>query len=70
MSTEIHNPTGKPAGAAPVTEQIGPGLGRQDVPPPNTRRDVMDTLLGKNKLSASDLTGDDPYNSTGKFFRR
>jgi len=70
MSTETHNPTERPAATAPVTEQFGPGLGRQDVPPVNSRRDVMNTLLGKNNLSASALTGDDPYNSTGKFFRR
>ena len=51
-----------------MTEQFGPGLHRP--PPVNSRRDVMNTLLGKNNLVASDLSGEDPYNSTGKFFRR
>jgi hypothetical protein len=30
----------------------------------------MDTLLGKNNLSAVDLSGSDPYNAQGKHFRR
>jgi len=30
----------------------------------------MSTLLGKHDLQAVDLAGEDPYNSTGKFFRR
>jgi hypothetical protein len=34
------------------------------------RRDVMNTLLGKNDLAAQDITGDDPYNSTGRHLRR
>jgi hypothetical protein len=38
--------------------------------PPLTRRSVMDTLLGEHNLSASDAGGSDPYNATGKQFRR
>jgi hypothetical protein len=38
--------------------------------PPDARRDVMDTLLGKNNLVAIDVSGGDPYNATGRFFRR
>jgi hypothetical protein len=30
----------------------------------------MDTLLGQNDLAAYDTSGTDPYNATGKFFRR
>jgi hypothetical protein len=30
----------------------------------------MDTLLGANNLSASDVSGNDPYNATGRHFRR
>jgi hypothetical protein len=30
----------------------------------------MDTLLGENTLSASDVGGSDPYNTTGRQFRR
>ena len=37
---------------------------------PDSRRDVMDTLLGKNNLVAIDVAGGDPYNATGKSFRR
>jgi hypothetical protein len=70
MNAESHNATERPVAAAPAKEQFGPGLGRQDARPANSRRDVMNTLLGKNNLSASDLSGDDPYNNTGKFFRR
>jgi len=33
-------------------------------------RSVMDTLLGQNDLAAYELSGTDPYNATGKFFRR
>lgn len=37
---------------------------------PLTRRSVMDTLLGENDLSAHDAGGSDPYNATGRQFRR
>ena len=30
----------------------------------------MDTLLGENNLSAYDAGGNDPYNATGRQFRR
>jgi len=63
-------PNERAAEPAPVTEQFGPGLKRRESPPVKNRRDVMNTLLGKNNLVATDLSGDDPYNSTGKFFRR
>ena len=54
-------------------ERVGPGLnGRQERQPSTSAetRDVMDTLLGKNNLSAADLSGNDPYNATGRHFRR
>ena len=38
--------------------------------PPQTKSNVMDTLLGENKLSASEIGGNDPYNTTGRQFRR
>jgi len=40
--------------------------------PPDTltRRGIMDTLLGENNLAAYDASGNDPYNTTGKTFRR
>jgi hypothetical protein len=37
---------------------------------PTTRRGVMETLLGKNNLAAQDAGGSDPYNATGRQFRR
>jgi hypothetical protein len=30
----------------------------------------METLLGKNNLAAIDASGGDPYNATGRHFRR
>jgi len=47
-----------------------PVTNRQLSPAANTRRNVMDTLLGENKLAAFDASGNDPYNTTGKFVRR
>ena len=35
-----------------------------------SRRNVMDTLLGENNLTAIDAGGSDPYNATGRQFRR
>lgn len=35
-----------------------------------TQRGVMDTLLGRNNLAAHDERGNDPYNATGRQFRR
>ena len=37
---------------------------------PKSKRAVMDTLLGENNLSAVDASGADPYNATGRQFRR
>jgi len=34
------------------------------------RHQVMDTLLGENRLVAVDVSGGDPYNATGRLFRR
>lgn len=61
------------ATAKPHGERVGPGLVRRQDPPasvPPEKRDVMDTLLGKNNLTASDVSGFDPYNATGRHFRR
>jgi hypothetical protein len=56
----------------PQGERVLPGLSRQQNARvvPNTRRSVMDTLLGQHDLSAIDVSGSDPYNSTGRQFRR
>ena len=67
----IENHVDWTAAAKPKHEQVGPGLSRRKPPTPEPqKRNVMDTLLGKNNLTASDLSGSDPYNATGRFFRR
>ncbi len=59
------------AASTPEGDRMAPSLARPQKPkPPLTRRSVMDTLLGENDLSASDAGGGDPYNATGKQFRR
>jgi hypothetical protein len=58
--------------ATTPTEGVVPSLSRQASPRviPQTRRNVMDTLLGKNNLASFDAGGNDPYNATGRQFRR
>jgi 2',3'-cyclic-nucleotide 2'-phosphodiesterase (5'-nucleotidase family) len=59
------------AGSRPGVEHVGPGMARaKSEPAPVPRRDVMETLLGKNNLTAIDASGADPYNATGRHFRR
>jgi hypothetical protein len=65
------------AAATPQHERVLPSLarvqGREAPKPkaiPQTKRAVMDTLLGENSLSASEVSGSDPYNATGRQFRR
>jgi hypothetical protein len=59
------------AASTPEGDRMAESLKRLQKPkPPHTRRTVMDTLLGENNLSASDAGGSDPYNATGKQFRR
>ena len=73
MSPGNNNQVDWTAAATPGGEHVGPGLSgnKKPVPPEeHTRRSVMDTLLGENKLAAYDASGNDPYNTTGKTFRR
>jgi hypothetical protein len=64
------------AAAMPQGERVLPslarprGLDRKPKATPQTKRAVMDTLLGESNLSASDVGGSDPYNATGRWFRR
>ena len=54
-----------------VVEGVLPSLSRPKARPiPQTRHGVMNTLLGDNDLSAVDIGGSDPYNATGRQFRR
>jgi len=58
--------------AATPSEGVVPSLARRPSKPrPElTKRNVMDTLLGENNLAAFDAGGSDPYNATGRQFRR
>jgi hypothetical protein len=57
--------------AATPNEGVVPSLSRPAKPRPQpAKRNVMDTLLGENNLSAYDVAGNDPYNATGRQFRR
>ena len=60
------------APSTPQGERVASNLARPTGPRivPQTKRSVMDTLLGENNLSASDAGGSDPYNATGRQFRR
>ena len=60
------------APSMPPGDRVGPGLAAraQAESRPEPRRDVMSTLLGKNNLAAYDSSGSDPYNATGRHFRR
>jgi hypothetical protein len=60
------------AATTPQGEAVVPSLGAKPKPRalPATKRDVMDTLLGNNNLAAQDAGGSDPYNATGRQFRR
>jgi hypothetical protein len=57
--------------AATPNEGVVPSLSRPAKPRPElTKRNVMDTLLGENNLASYDAGGNDPYNATGRQFRR
>ena len=62
------------AASTPSGEGVVPSLSRNAKPQarvlPTTRRGVMDVLLGENNLAAHDAGGNDPYNATGRQFRR
>lgn len=73
MSPGHDNQVDWTAAAIPGGERVSPGLsGNKKRTPPetHTRSSVMDTLLGENNLASYDVSGSDPYNATGKSFRR
>jgi hypothetical protein len=74
MSPPIENNVDWTVPATPGGDRVGPSLTRpkQAQTPVATKpkRSVMDTLLGENNLSAADTSGNDPYNATGRQFRR
>ena len=74
MSPGNDNQVDWTAAATPSGEGVAASLSRKAKPQPRvlptTKRGVMDTLLGENNLSAVDAGGNDPYNATGRQFRR
>jgi hypothetical protein len=72
MSPGNDNQVDWTAAATPAGERVAPSLSpkQKSRVVPQTRRNVMDTLLGENNLAAHDAGGSDPYNATGRQFRR
>lgn len=69
--SSIENHVDWTAPSTPGGERVVPSLRPKKKPEPvQTRRSVMDALLGDNNLSAYDASGTDPYNATGRRFRR
>jgi hypothetical protein len=60
--------------STPGNERVVPSLSRskkpQSPPRPASRGSTLDKLLGDSKLTAYDASGNDPYNATGRQFRR
>jgi len=57
--------------ASTPQEGVVPSLSRPAKPLiDKPKRNVMDTLLGENNLAAFEIGGNDPYNATGRQFRR
>jgi hypothetical protein len=73
MSPPIDNNVDWTVPSTPGGERVGPGLSRPkdaQATAAKPQRSVMDKLLGENALSAYDPAGNDPYNTTGRQFRR
>jgi hypothetical protein len=56
----------------PEGERVAPSLSsaRKPAPSPRPARSTLDKLLGDANLTAFDSSGNDPYNATGRQFRR
>ena len=56
----------------PGGERVAPSLARtrKQPEPPRTARSTLEKLLGDANLTAYDSSGNDPYNATGRQFRR
>jgi hypothetical protein len=68
----IENNVDWTAPSTPGNERVAPSLSRSKKPaqPPATSRSTLDKLLGDSNLTAYDASGNDPYNATGRQFRR
>ncbi len=59
------------APSIPGGERVAPSLSSARKPaPPKPQRSTLDKLLGDSNLTAYDSSGNDPYNATGRQFRR
>lgn len=60
------------APATPGQERVTASLSRPKRQPPSvpSARSTLDKLLGESNLTACDTSGSDPYNATGRQFRR
>jgi hypothetical protein len=71
MNSRNDNQVQSANATGPAQEQVVPSLGRPPARPAAAApRNVMDTLLGNHQLAAFDGSGGDPYNATGRQFRR
>jgi hypothetical protein len=72
--SQIENHLDWKAPSTPGNERVAPSLARAKKPQPAHRpgsaRSTLDKLLGDSNLSAHDSSGNDPYNATGRQFRR
>lgn len=67
----IENNVDWKAPSTPGNERVVPSLSRSKQPqPPATKQSTLDKLLGASNLAAYDASGNDPYNATGRQFRR
>ena len=62
------------APSTPGNERVARSLARSNKPQsprlPASQRSTLDKLLGDSNLTAYDASGNDPYNATGRQFRR
>jgi len=72
--SSIENNVDWKAPSTPGNERVAPSLSRPKKPQPAlapaTNRSTLDKLLGDSNLKAYDASGNDPYNATGRQFRR
>ena len=73
MST-IENQVDRTAPSSPGNERVAASLSHSNRRPPaqsqGANRSTLDKLLGDSRLAAYDASGNDPYNATGRQFRR
>jgi hypothetical protein len=72
--SQIENHVDWKVPSTPGNERVAQSLARpkkaQPAQPPGATRSTLDKLLGDSNLTAYDASGNDPYNATGRQFRR